>query len=94
MDAIENSKTVAGGHKGIGSITNIHGRVPENSNIFKGVKYLDLFKNKVIQDLSGIKWNNLAMTWGDTEQQNRSNEIEMNKKFMNADDVRKIQDDK
>jgi hypothetical protein len=34
------------------------------------------------------------MTWGDSEQKNISNKIEMNKKFMNADNVRKIQDDK
>jgi hypothetical protein len=56
--------TVSGGHKGIGSISNIFGVCDVGSYV--GCKFIDMFKNKIINDLSGvsfdlkIKWSNVA----------------------------------
>ena len=88
-DAVEKSKTVAGGHKGIGTFSNIFGRA---TKIYSGVRFLDLIKNKIIQDLSGIPWPNIKMSWGDPEERkNKSSETEINKKVMFAKDVRDAQ---
>lgn len=57
--------TLSGGHKGIGSLSNLVGKVkcPNKNYIYNGVKFLDMFKNKIIQDLSSCVWNNLAIAW-------------------------------
>ena len=54
--------TVAGGHKGIGTISNIYGTC-EMIDKYKGVKFLDFMKNKMIKDLSSIKWDDVSMSW-------------------------------
>lgn len=54
--------TVAGGHGGIGTISNITGFV-ETYGAFKYVKFLDLIKNKILKDFSNVKWDNLKMNW-------------------------------
>jgi len=85
---IKTSTTEAGGHKGIGSISNIFGRTED------GTRYLDLIKNKMISDLSGIPWDDIKMVWGDENEEKTFNptETEMNKKFMLAKDIRDAQD--
>ena len=87
---VSDSTTLAGGHKGIGTISNIFGT---SSKIKVGTKFLDLIKNKMIQDLSGIPWNNIDMPWGDKENTNNpKEEKEINKRTMLASEIRKAQD--
>jgi len=65
--------TVAGGHGGIGTISNITGKVKDGA--FKDVKYLDLIKNKIIQDISNTNWDNLKMCWSDNDIKNNSKHV-------------------
>jgi len=91
-NAVDGVTTVAGGHKGIGSISNVFGRA---TKIYPGTRFLDLIKNKMIQDLSGIPWPDLKMTWGDESEERKPfkpTESEMNKKSVLASDIRKAQD--
>lgn len=86
---VPNAKTVAGGHPGIGNITNIFGEVQVGN--FKDTRYLDLFKNKIIADLSGIPWPDLKMSWGDPDEKPKvSHEHEINKRVMMANEIRKV----
>lgn len=55
--------TVGGGHKGIGTISNIFGYCQDIVE-YKDTKYLHLLKNKIIKDLSSAKWDDLTMSWG------------------------------
>lgn len=62
-----NIHTRSGGHKGIGSISNIGtGRfiIPPSDDkyYFLGLKYLDLFKNYIIASLSKVSWR-LDLSW-------------------------------
>lgn len=62
-----NRHTKAGGHKGIGTISNIGiGKYTISSDDkkydFVGLRYLDLFKNYIIASLSTISWN-LNLSW-------------------------------
>lgn len=76
--------TVSGGHVGIGTISNVVGRVNKerierNKKISdvamslieknEGKKYLDLFKNKIISDLSGLGDKNwpIGLVWSSSE---------------------------
>ena len=99
VNAIPNSKTVAGGHPGIGSVSNIFGRVRQENvkpglESYVGSRFLDMIKNKMIQDLSGIPFPNTTMTWGDESEERASKvpEHEINKKMMNVQDIRNAQD--
>lgn len=117
IKVVEESMTVAGGHPGIGTISNIFGEVndrvmsvhdPQNpekmlklstkaSSLmrkYNGVKFLDLIKNKMIDDLSGIKFNDLKMQWGDPDEKapTKPKEDEWNKKMMKKGDIRKVKD--
>lgn len=89
VNVTSTKKTVAGGHGGIGTISNILGRVENPNTLLKVVdcdgksmyeitdearrnmekyynkKFLDLIKNKIISDLSGIKFKDLGMMWGE-----------------------------
>lgn len=70
--------TVSGGHGGIGSISNVFGevkveKVSENGETVEvskvllnneGKRYIDLFKNKIISDLSGITWS-FGLKWSE-----------------------------
>lgn len=74
--------TVSGGHIGIGTISNIVGRIDyyslSNKSLsetskklikkYHGYKYLDLIKNKIIADLSGLgeKWP-IGLVWSNGE---------------------------
>jgi hypothetical protein len=91
-NAVDGVTTVAGGHKGIGSISNIFGRA---TKIKPDVRFLDLIKNKMIQDLSGIPWDDITMPWGDENEERKPKDpkdIEYNKKTMLAKDIRDAQD--
>lgn len=90
-------ETLAGGHKGIGTISNIFGKasrfhIQKRSEAAEldGVKFLDMFKNKMIQDLSLIPWPDLKMSWNDEEGKFEEEERIMNKRVMMMDQIRKI----
>jgi len=60
-----NQYTLAGGHVGIGTISNIGSRKYINkfsSYGFEGLKYLDIFKNYIISNLSKVPWK-LDLCW-------------------------------
>lgn len=68
--------TVSGGHVGIGTISNIissvdvskmkeQGKDTKHAEKYDGYRYLDLMKNKMINDLSTVKWG-MGMVWSDT----------------------------
>ena len=79
-------RTVSGGHPGIGSISNIFGRCTKKG--YEGVKFLDLFKNKIINDISGIKWG-LNMPWNEKEDPYKPGQPqEFNKKLMDTEEFR------
>jgi hypothetical protein len=83
--------TVSGGHIGIGTISNIVSGVNsekifnENPNLadnikqiikkYDGYRYLELFKNKIISDLSNIEKWNIGMKWKEDTDSDTSNEI-------------------
>lgn len=81
--------TVSGGHKGIGSISNII-KICELAP-YKGVKYLDMFKNKIINDLSGIKFP-IGISWGEPTEYKKPNNTEdkFDKNVRNIEDIRTI----
>lgn len=115
VNLVENVTTLAGGHTGIGTISNIFGEVddrvisvpdPKEHKIIKlsdiahvlmknynGVKFLDLIKNKIIDDLSGIDFKDLKMRWGDQDERISNNKEDgWNKKMMVRDQIRKVKD--
>ena len=78
--------TVSGGHGGIGSISNIFGTCDVAP--YEGLRFIDLFKNKILNDLSGVKFT-LNQKWGDASE-SRGKEPEMDNKVINAQDVTKL----
>ena len=94
--------TVSGGHGGIGSISNIFGQVKfetisengENIQVSKillnneGKRYVDLFKNKIIADLSGIKWP-FGLKWSE-KGEGKAKDPEMDNKVIPTEDVTKL----
>lgn len=114
VDLSKKSETLAGGHKGIGSISNIIGECKEatedelkdegikSSDIdmvmkirkkYNGIKFIDLIKNKVIDDLSGIPFKNLGMKWNDEEKDKKEytpKEEDPNKHIMMKKDIRQV----
>lgn len=60
-----NDKACAGGHDGIGSISNIGDsifNITDNKFYFNNTKYIDLFKNYIISSLSKLNWK-LDLKW-------------------------------
>jgi hypothetical protein len=79
-------RTVSGGHYGIGTVSNIFGKCHKKP--FENVKFLDLFKNKIINDISGVKWG-LLMPWNEDEDKKHIvKPEEVNKKLLDIDNVR------
>jgi hypothetical protein len=78
--------TVSGGHGGIGSISNVFGECTIEPYV--GQRYVDMFKNKIITDLSGIPFN-LNLKWSEPVEFN-SKEPEMNNKVIGIEDVTKL----
>lgn len=123
--------TKAGGHVGIGTISNITGKVnwekvrkgivngyikpttdreklrimfekknyqliryvhpytKKNMVISDGVKYIDIFKNKIIKDLSGANWNDLNMIMS-SNNKSQPKKIEIDKMVLMVEDIRHI----
>jgi len=82
----QDERTVAGGHWGIGSISNIFGKCHNKG--YENVRFLDMFKNKLINDISGVKWG-LTMPWNEAENDNYTPPPdEDNKKLIDFGDVR------
>jgi len=79
-------RTFAGGHYGIGTCSNIFSKCKVEKH--KDVKFLDMFKNKIINDLSGVQWN-INMPWNEIDEANKIAPIEeINKKLVNIEDIR------
>jgi hypothetical protein len=90
ISTIEDDITVAGGHGGIGSISSISGsynKNPHTKDYYIGMKYLDLFKNKIIHDISTCEWKNLKMVWTEDNDNTRV-ELEMDWRVMVIDEIR------
>ena len=86
ISTIEDDITVGGGHTGIGSISQICSKVTL-SNVYQGMKYLDLFINKIIQDISTCEWNNLKLVWTH-ENENKREDLVMDWRVMMIEDIR------
>jgi len=78
--------TVSGGHGGIGSISNIFGECEKEP--YKGARFVDMFKNKIISDLSGIPFD-IGMKWSEPKEF-KSKDPEMDNKVISAEDVTKV----
>jgi len=78
--------TVSGGHGGIGSVSNIFDECKISP--YKGQRFIDMFKNKIISDLSGVPFN-LNLKWSDPKEF-KSKDPEMDNKVIDADEVSKI----
>jgi hypothetical protein len=91
--------TVSGGHGGIGSISNIFGTCDVGS--YQGLRFIDLFKNKIITDLAGLKGESgekmgkdergkmLKFKWSEPKEFT-GKEPEMDNKVIGAEDVTKL----
>jgi hypothetical protein len=78
--------TVSGGHGGIGSISNIFGECKVAP--YTGSRFIDMFKNKIITDLSGVKFN-ISLKWGEPSEY-KSKDPEMNNKVITTGDITKL----
>ena len=78
--------TVSGGHGGIGSISNIFGECEKEPYV--GQRFVDMFKNKIISDLSGVPFN-LNIKWSEPKEF-KGKEPEMDYKVMDKEDIPKI----
>lgn len=78
--------TVSGGHGGIGTISNIIGTCDVEP--YKGSRFLDMFKNKIISDLSGVKLP-MKLKWAEKKEMSFK-EPEMDAKVMKKSSIRKI----
>ena len=82
----EDPRLKAGGHWGIVSISNIFCKCKKKP--YEGIKFLDLFKNKIINDISGVEWS-LVMPWNEVEETNKTvKPDEVNLKLLNKKDIR------
>jgi hypothetical protein len=79
--------TVSGGHGGIGTISNIIGTCDVGP--YKGHRFLDLFKNKMISDLGGVILP-MKLKWVDEPKGYATKDPEMDGKVMKKSDIRKI----
>jgi hypothetical protein len=78
--------TVSGGHGGIGSISNIFGTC--NAKGFEGVRFIDMFKNKIITDLSGVPFA-MQLSWGEAGE-SREQDKPIDYKVISTEDVTKV----
>ena len=78
--------TVSGGHGGIGTISNIIGKC--NQDPCKESRFLDMFKNKIISDLSGVKLP-IKLKWI-TPKGGPNKAPKMDAKVMKKSDIRTI----
>ena len=88
-------RTFSGGHKGIGTISNIFGSYDKNRFFSTNYDYLDLLKNKVIIDLSGVgtNWDTLTMWNNDNDEDSSTFTDEaINTRLKNVDTLRSEKD--
>ena len=78
--------TVSGGHGGIGSISNIFGTCKTEN--YEDARFVDMFKNKIISDLSGVKLN-LNLKWSEPSE-GKIKEPDMDNKVIGIEDVTKL----
>jgi len=79
-------KGKAGGHIGIGNVSNIVGHCRnEKYMTINGLKFIDIFKNKMISDLSGVKWS-IGTDWGTGDREGPQSK--MNQRVVLVDDIR------
>jgi hypothetical protein len=78
--------TVSGGHGGIGSISNIFGNCRKSPYV--GVRFIDMFKNKIITDLSGVKFR-IDLKWGDASD-SKSKEPDIDNKVIPTEKITKL----
>lgn len=89
LDMVPEKVTVSGGHEGIGTISNIFGQCRFAGSDYLNTRFLDYAKNKMIQDLSGIPWDDLTLEWGDLDERSTTpTEYELNKKIIKSSDIR------
>jgi len=79
--------TKVGGHPGIGNLSNIMG-VFEGSGNLNGLKWIDLFKNKIIDDLSGVRWR-ISMMWDRPVEPKKIQRV-MNEKVLMVHQIRTL----
>jgi hypothetical protein len=90
-----NQETSAGGHKGIGSISNVGNATfnlpPDNKDYpYLGLRYIDILKNYMIGTLSKIKWE-LELSWENPFSPEYTEEpTPMNAKVMMINQIRRI----
>jgi len=90
-----NPATLAGGHTGIGTISNIGGSsfmIPpdEKEYNFLGLKYLDIFKNYMIASLSQVPWS-LKMSWENPfSPESIENPTPMDARVMTVNQIRRV----
>jgi hypothetical protein len=78
--------TVSGGHGGIGSISNIFGECDKEPYV--GQRFIDMFKNKIITDLSGVPFN-LNIKWSEPKEY-ATKDPEMDNKVIQSTDVPRV----
>ena len=78
--------TVSGGHGGIGSVSNIFGECKKEPYV--GQRFVDMFKNKIISDLSGVPFN-LNIKWSEPKEF-KGKDPEMDNKVIGTEDVTKV----
>lgn len=83
--------TVSGGHGGIGTISNIFGRCQKQGQLY-GMKWVDIFKNKIINDLSGVRFD-IGLVWSGEESGQKAKQPEMNNKVRSIQDLKTISND-
>ena len=81
-------KAKAGGHSGIGNLTNIFGKCQKPP--YNGIKIMDIMKNWIIRDITGIEWD-INLIWNKNESvETKVPEIIINKKLMMIPELRKV----
>ena len=78
--------TVSGGHGGIGSISNIFGTCKVGK--YKDSRFIDMFKNKIISDLSGVPIN-IGLKWSEPSEY-KGKDPDMDNKVIDTKDVTKL----
>ena len=78
--------TVSGGHGGIGSISNIFGECKVSP--YEECRFVDMFKNKIISDLSGVQFS-IKTKWSEPVEF-KGKEPQMDNKVLNVADVTKL----
>ncbi len=78
--------TVSGGHGGIGSISNVFGECKVKP--CEGSRFIDMFKNKIISDLSGVPFN-INLKWGE-KSESKMKEPEQDYRVIPTDKITKL----